>query len=422
VTWLTLVCVVVGPTTGTGWPAGGSTSRLAAQAAGTAARPATPQTPPPLTSTPKAVTPAQTVSPPRAQAQAASAAPADGGWPKNFVTKSKSRLTLYQPQVASWPDQKKMTAYIAAQYVQPMAIKPALGVLTVTANTKVALAERLVRFDDLEITEANFATMDRDAQRDLIGEIKDAVPAEARTIGLDRVLAMTDTSAIVPKNVEGLKNDPPVIFYSQTPAVLVNIDGDPIWSPITGNELRFAVNTNWDLFEHQPSKNYFLRLDRGWLVATDVKGPWRAAGRLPDSFSKLPADNNWTEVRAAIPGRTIPSVPQVLVSTTPAELIVTTGVPQYLAVTGTDLVWLSNTESDVFRLRRDGPVYYLVSGRWFTSAQFTGPWTFATPNLPPDFMKIPLEHPRSRVLASVPGTRQAAEAVMLAQIPQTARV
>ena len=42
--------------------------------------------------------------------------------------------------------------------------------------------------------------------------------------------------------------------------------------------------------------------------------------------------------------------------------------------------------------------------------------------LPDDFKKIPLEHQRSRVLASVPGTRQAAEAVLLAQIPQTARV
>ena len=32
------------------------------------------------------------------------------------------------------------------------------------------------------------------------------------------------------------------------------------------------------------------------------------------------------------------------------------------------------------------------------------------------------EHPRSRVLASVPGTQQATEAVLLAQVPQIARV
>src|SRR5262249_16699587 len=45
-----------------------------------------------------------------------------------------------------------------------------------------------------------------------------------------------------------------------------------------------------------------------------------------------------------------------------------------------------------------------------------------TPSLPDDFKKIPVEHPRSRVLASVPGTDQAIEAVLLAQVPQTARV
>src|SRR5262249_44623278 len=60
--------------------------------------------------------------------------------------------------------------------------------------------------------------------------------------------------------------------------------------------------------------------------------------------------------------------------------------------------------------------------RWFSAPDFTGPWTFATPSLPPDFKKIPLEHPRSRVLAAVPGTEQAAEAILLAQVPQTARV
>ena len=67
-------------------------------------------------------------------------------------------------------------------------------------------------------------------------------------------------------------------------------------------------------------------------------------------------------------------------------------------------------------------MYYLVSGRWFTAPDFKGPWTFATPNLPEDFKRIPREHPRSHVLASVPGTRQAFEAVLLAQVPQTARV
>jgi len=112
----------------------------------------------------------------------------------------------------------------------------------------------------------------------------------------------------------------------------------------------------------------------------------------------------------------------VFVSNKPAELILLRGEPSYLLVTGSQLLWVSNTESDLFRMGRTGPLYYLVAGRWFSAPDFNGPWTFATQNLPEDFKKIPLEHERSRVLASVPGTDQAAEAVLLAQIPQTARV
>src|SRR4029079_17917229 len=92
--------------------------------------------------------------------------------------------------------------------------------------------------------------------------------------------------------------------------------------------------------------------------------------------------------------------PTVYVSTTAAELILVTGTPNYLLVDGTtDLLWVQNTVSDVFRLAKTGPVYYLVSGRWFSAADFTGPWTFASAKLPPAFQKIPLAHPRPPRLA-----------------------
>ena len=221
-----------------------------------------------------------------------------------------------------------------------------------------------------------------------------------------------------------MKADPPAIFFSKKPALLVNIDGEPIWSPIKENDLKFAVNTNWDLFLHDPTKLYYLRNEESWLQASDVKGPWTAAVKLPESFEKLPADDNWKEVKDALPGKKLSAdkLPQVFVSTAPAEMILLTGEPKYQPVAGTGLLWVSNTESDVFRMGQKGAVYFLVSGRWFSAADFTGPWTFATPKLPEDFQKIPLEHPRSRVLASVPGTQQAAEAVLLAQVPETARV
>jgi hypothetical protein len=184
------------------------------------------------------------------------------------------------------------------------------------------------------------------------------------------------------------------------------------------------VNTNWDLFQHEPTKTYYLRSDRVWMKATSLNGPWTASGKLPASFSKLPADDNWKEVKSALSGAgSNAAIPRVFVSTVPAELIYVQGQPIYTSVQGASpLVWLQNTEADVFRMGPNGPMFYLVAGRWFSAPGPTGPWTFATPTLPDAFSKIPLEHPRSRVLASVPGTQQAAEAILLAQVPQTARV
>src|SRR5262249_23133760 len=125
-----------------------------------------------------------------------------------------------------------------------------------------------------------------------------------------------------------------------------------------------------------------------------------------------------------LPGRQISAgaVPKVFESDKPAELILINGQPKYTPVKGTSLFWVSNTESDLFREGKNGSFYYLVAGRWFSSPSLEGPWKFATPDLPEDFKQIPLDHPRSRVLASVPGTDEAVEAALLASTPQTARV
>ena len=350
--------------------------------------------------------------------------PADGGWPRVYTTPTNAQVTVYQPQVAAWPDQKHMTLFAAVAYLETGAPKPALGTLKVESDTKVAVEQRLVSFSDLKITYANFPTLEKEQLAKAVGEIDHAIPLEDRVIGLDRVLAMVESSDITAHNVDGVKADPPVIFFSQTPAVLVNLDGDPIWTSIQGTQLQYAVNTNWDLFQDAPSTNYFLRVNQSWLAASSLQGPWRPANQLPASFNTLPDNGNWTDTKAAIPGKPIPSGsrPVVFTSTKPAELILLKGAPQYVPVAGTNLVWVSNTDSDVFRLRQAGPVYYLVAGRWFSAPTFEGPWTFVTPTLPDDFKRIPIDHPRSRVLASVPGTRQAIEAVLLAQIPETARV
>jgi hypothetical protein len=365
--------------------------------------------------------PAQT---PAVLKQTESGAPDESAWPKWFETSTGGTVVMYAPQVDSWTEQKQMVFRAAVSYTYEGSQKPDLGTVKVDSNTKVNLGERLVNFSDLTVTEASFPTLARDKVREITTELQNQMPVEERILSLDRVLEGVDKSQIMPKNLEGVKADPPQIFSNTTPAVLVGFDGEPIWSPIKDVDLRFAVNTNWDVFEHTPTEAFYFRRDANWLQASDVKGPWTPAGKLPESFHKLPADDNWKEVKANVPGKSLSAkdMPTVYVSFEPAELILMSGPPKYEPVEGTALLWVSNTESDLFRLGETGAFFYLVAGRWFSSATLEGPWTFASPNLPEDFKRIPVEHERSRVLASVPGSDQAAEAILLAQVPQVARV
>jgi hypothetical protein len=362
------------------------------------------------------------------QAPAATATPpagtnADTGWPRTVTLKHGS-VVWYQPQVQSWTNQKELLAWSAVAYTPTGAKEPVLGTIKIEAPTTVSVDERVVKLD-MKITEFNFKSLSPDQVKTLVADVQ-ALPDRERVLDLDRVTAAIAKSPLAVKNVEGIKADPPTVYWAQAPAILINLDGEPIWSPIKDVDLRYAVNTNWDLFEHGPTKTFYLRSEQSWIQATTISGPWSpVTGKLPDSFSKLPADDNWKEVKAALPGKKLKgkSMPKVFYTTTPAELIVLEGQPDYLAVEGAPtLLWVNNTESDLFRMGKSGDFYFLVAGRWFKAASLDGPWTFATPTLPDEFKEIPVEHPRSRVLASVPGSPQATEAVLLAEIPRTARI
>ena len=56
------------------------------------------------------------------------------------------------------------------------ATKPALGSLKMEADTKVAVADRLVDFSDFKITESNFPTLQKEQMREVVTEIDKGFP------------------------------------------------------------------------------------------------------------------------------------------------------------------------------------------------------------------------------------------------------
>ena len=92
-------------------------------------------------------------------------------------------------------------------------------------------------------------------------------------------------------------------------------------------------------------------------------------------------------------------------------------------IPGTQLLYITNTVAHVFKELTREKIYVLISGRWFRSASFNGPWEYVPgAALPRDFADIPDDSPQENVKASVLGTPQAVEAAIANAIPSTVKV
>ena len=251
-------------------------------------------------------------------------------------------------------------------------------------------------------------------------------------IALDRLLAdMAINHAATDNATYEVRNDPPQVFFSTRPAMLVLIDGKPIFRPLAETRLERVVNTCVLVVRDPVSGKCYLHLMDGWLEAPSPAGPWTIASQTPAELKKaleLAAASRQVDL---LDGAKISlaeavwqnTVPAIFVSTQPAELLQTQGEPQVAMIEGTDLIYVTNTENDIFVQASTQEHYILLSGRWFKSQSMLGPWqNVPGDKLPVDFAKIPPAHPKASVLASVPGTPQAKEALIANAIPQTATI
>ena len=327
-------------------------------------------------------------------------------------------VVIHTPQIDTWADFKSLEARFAVEVTPAGEKEPVYGVAEFTADTDPNLELRVVAVENTKITATSFPVED-DARRELLDSIvRTTIQPQTQFVPLDVILNYIAANA-KPAAVEGLSFDPPPIFYSSTPAVLVITDGEPLLAPIPDTKLEYAVNTNWDLFRYK-EKEWYLRNESQWLKNKDLSGEWKYDNTLPSHFKKLPDDDNWTEVKAAIPPtKSEEDEPTVFVSDRPAELILIDGTPLYRTVGDPGLEYVDDTESDLFRY--ETKFYYLVSGRWFRADQLRGPWEFVK-DLPDVFATIPADHEKGHVLAAIPNTDEARLAMLEASIPRKATI
>lgn len=346
-------------------------------------------------------------------------------WPK-VMKNAKGELTIYQPQPESL-NETLLSGRAAISVKLTDAKRPVFGAIWITSTLVVDRNTRIATFTDVKVPTIRFSD-DVDSAR--IGKlrklIEDEIPKWNLEISIDELITTLDASS----NNAGdqFKNDPPEIIIAKTSSILVLIDGEPILKELEGYNYKRIENSAFFIILDPKAKTYYLYGDKLWYSATDIKGKWSQVKKPSSNLTKLQREieksqGDQTSDPSSKSKNATVVIPAVIVRTIPAELIEIKGEPDFAPIQGTNLLYVKNSDDNVFMDINIQSYLILISGRWYSSVSMDGPWAYINvEDLPEDFARIPEGSEKDIVLASVSGTQASKEAILDSQIPQTAEI
>ena len=353
-------------------------------------------------------------------------ATAQENWPKSFTTSDGSTVKIYQWQPESYSG-NTLKANAAISVLEKGKSDPVFGMTWLTAQTSSngdRVNVRSVTVDNIKLP----GTTNNDDLNDLAGTIESRLNSMGVTFGASELQNNISLNQQQNQLANQLNNTPPKVIYSNSPSILVLIDGTPRLQRNDDWGMDAVVNSPFTIVK--PNNNYYLYGGKHWYMASSATGPYSVTSSVPSSLNKVKQavdeanrknqNNNNNTSQFESDENTIY---KVIVSTEPAELVQSTGEANFTSVEGANLLYVSNSPNDVFLDIASQQYYVLLSGRWYTSKTLSGAWQYvASDRLPSEFAKIPEGSAKDNVLASVAGTQAANDAVLDAQVPQTAKV
>ncbi|MDD4602492.1 MAG: hypothetical protein PHF97_01635, partial [Bacteroidales bacterium] len=359
---------------------------------------------------------------------------AEGNWPKEF-TSAKSTVVIYQPQPDSMQGDH-LYARAAISFTTSKISTPIFGAVWADSRFSTDRETGKCSVYNVKVLNVRFPGIDTlDPAK--VRNIKNILSEEATgwhiEFSLDELKSSLALNQVNASTSANFKNDPPDIIFVKQNSVLLLFDGDPVFKEVENAGLKRAINTPFLVLQDMKDKNFYLWGADYWYKSADpVKAAWKNIQNPPanvvkfyDSMKKEMDKAGKSTVKTDKKQATsaTSAAPNIIVRTKPAELIQSKGEPAYAPIQGTQLLYMTNTNDNIFMTLDKNQYFILISGRWYQSTTLTGPWYFIdSDKLPPDFAKIPEGSEKDIVLASISGTNAAKDAVMDAQIPQTAAV
>lgn len=338
-------------------------------------------------------------------------------WPIEIKTPKGGVITIYQPQPETLSGNQLSGRSAFSGKAMP-GDDLVFGVFWFTATLNTDRDSRTASLQSIQVKEIKLPGIDDTTKISRLRNLLNTeIPKQDITASLDEITTTLEQEQKL--SSPELKNEPPTVYYAPQSSILVLIDGEPKLQDDKELNMKRVLNTAFLIVENPDDKRYYLFGGNLWYSSSSLKEGYQPVTQLPKRIAAL--DQQLKKEKSEKPPSSTP--PAVVVSTTPAELIQSNGPADFANIAGTELLYVSNSSDDIFRNIGDQNYYVLLSGRWYISPKLEGPWTYLPADkLPADFGKIPEGSAKDNVLSSVPGTQACKDAIMDAQVPQTAKV
>ncbi len=348
---------------------------------------------------------------------------AQSDWPRTLNTQKGGIIIIYQPQPERLQE-GKLIGRAAVSVREIAGDEPLFGAFWYETSMLTDRDSRMATMDGIKITDVKLPGIDDSDKLNRFRKFLEMeIPKWNLEISMDALVAtLEETNGIVS---DALKNDPPAVIYVTVSTTLVLIEGEPKLQLDEKLKMQRVINTPFLIVQSPEDKKFYLLGGKLWYVSSAIKEGWKTTAQLPASIRKLDDQLKEQEKKNTdtIKEGEDSSPREIRISTEAAELIQSKGEGVFASIAGTSLLYMNNSDDEIFMDINTQQYYVLLSGRWYVASAMKGPWAYvASDKLPADFQKIPEGSEKDNVLSSVAGTDAAKEAVLDAQIPQTAKV
>jgi hypothetical protein len=337
-------------------------------------------------------------------------------WPQE-LSGDKGTIVIYQPQPEKLSDDK-LIGRAAMQLELKSKDQPIFGVFWFSSTIETDRNNDSVIIKQIKVTNVSWPDSKESAEQQFSEFVEQQLENSSFTSSLSKLTATLASSEKVKKSLDDIKNDAPDILFKDQLAVLLSYDGKPIFKDIDNSPYQRALNTSFAVIKVTGQSQYYLTSGSLWYQASNELGPWEVTDNPPSDLVKMVAKDSVNEAKNK-PNK----VPDIVTVSKATELVVSDGDPEWVSLTGGELLYVKNTETPWLREIATGDMYLLLSGRWYKSKKEQGTWIFVRGDkLPKSFKDIPPESDIAGLRSSVAGTDEAQQAVLDAQVPQTAAI